>query len=87
MKLPKSVKAALWSYDTLAIDPIVDRELIITNVLNVGTKEAVQWLFQQYNKDEMKAVVGSPKPGVWNKRSLNLWSLVFQVPAKAHSRF
>lgn len=87
MKLPKSVQVALWSYDISTIDTIIDRELIVTNVLNIGTKEAVQWLFQQYNKDEIKAVIKSPKPGIWNKRSLNLWSLVFQVPAKVHSRF
>ena len=87
MELPQSVKIALWSYDISQLDRARDCARIITNVLNYGTFEATLWLKQTYTKDETKDVVAHAKPGEWSKRSLNLWSLVYDVPTTMHTRF
>lgn len=86
-ELPPSVKAALWSFDTDRIDVQAHQERIITNVLNVGTHEALLWLFSTYPRERIAEVVAHPRPGEWNKRSLNYWSLVFDVQPEKTSRF
>jgi len=85
--LPPNVKAALWSFDTDRIELEQHSERIITNVLNLGMHEAVLWLFRTYPRERIAEVVANPRPGEWNKRSLNYWSLVFDVEPRSTSRF
>ncbi len=85
--LPTAVKAALWSMDTDRIDLDRHRERIITNVLNMGTHEALVWLFKTYPREQIAGVVARPRPGEWNRRSLNYWSLVFGIEPSTTSRF
>lgn len=85
--LPNAVKAALWSYDADRIDLEKHGERIITNVLNLGTHEAVSWLFNTYPRERIAEVVANPRPGEWNKRSLNYWALVFDLEPRATDRF
>ena len=56
-----------------------DKKRIITNVLNLGTVKATKWLFEIYNKEEIKDVIIDPLPGEWNEKSLNFWGLVLDV--------
>jgi len=86
MKMPKYVKPFLWSYDIKKLDKKEHKKRIITNVLNFGTSQATEWLFKQYNKKEIKEVVADPLPGEWNAKSLNLWSIVFDVKSKITKR-
>lgn len=76
MMLPIAIKQTLWSYDTEKIDINNDRKLIISQVLNFGTKEASDWVLKQYGKKIVKQVAQSISLGQWNKKSLNYWSLV-----------
>jgi len=85
--LPPAVKAALWSLDTERLDLEAHRERIVTNVLNLGTHEALTWLFATYPRERIAEVVARPRPGEWNKRSLNFWSLVFGLEPRVTSRF
>ena len=85
--LPQSVKATLWSYDTSAMDITAHKERIITNVLNFGTQEALDWLFATYPRDDIEHVASHPRPGEWNKKSLHFWSVVFDFEPKHTSRF
>ena len=87
MELPPSVKVTLWSYDISQLDLSRDRARIITNVLNYGTLDATRWLKETYTEDEIRDVVAHAKPGEWSKRSLNLWSLVYDVTTAMHTRF
>jgi len=38
--IPKYVKPYLWSYDTKKLDLQKNKERIITNILNLGSKKA-----------------------------------------------
>jgi hypothetical protein len=77
--LPEIIKPFLWSYDFEKMDKEKDKIRIITNVLNLGSKEAVSWVFDNYSKEEIKAVVADPAPGEWSRKSLNFWSLCFDL--------
>jgi len=87
MTVPPAVRACLWSYAVSALDIERDRTLIITNVLNYGTKEATEWLFSQYSARQIAAVVQKPLPGRWDKKSLALWALLFGVTPELRGRF
>lgn len=87
IELPQSVKATLWSYDTARLAVEKDKERIITNVLNFGTYEANKWLFATYPRDTIKEVVQHPRPGEWDKKSLNYWGIVFDITPKMATRF
>jgi hypothetical protein len=77
--IPQSVKVTLWSYDTDKVDIISDKKLIISQVLNYGTKEATDWLFQTYSKEEIAQEAASIPTGQWDKKSLALWSLYLGI--------
>lgn len=84
---PQAVKATLWSYDVDKMDLAINKERIITNVLNYGTKPATDWLFQVYERAEIQKVLETPRSGEWDKKSLNLWTLMFGVTPKLQARF
>jgi hypothetical protein len=85
--IPDSVKATLWSFDTSKIDLNKDKDLIINHVLNFGTSKATDWLFSNYSKEDILPLIQNPKPGFWNKKSLNLWAIIFKVEPNLKDRF
>ena len=87
MNLPSGVRAALWSYDTNALDLDRDRKRIIFNVLNYGADEAVQWLFRTYSRADIADTIRQTPRKEWSRKSLNLWSLVLEVEPERESRF
>jgi len=85
-KIPRFLKPFFWSYDFEYLDKKQDKKRIITTILTIGTKEATVWLFTAYSKDEITEAIEHPLPGVWDKKSLNYWSLRLQVPPGALTR-
>lgn len=79
--IPDHVRPFLWSFDLSKIDLKKDKKRVITNVLNLGSKEATDWLFSVYDKDDIVETIKNPFSGEWNKKSLYFWSLIFGVKA------
>ena len=75
--LPEYIQPFFWSYKAEKLDQNKDKKRIITNILNLGSKKAVDWLFSIYSRDDIRRIVADPAPGEWNKKSLNFWSLFF----------
>ena len=73
--IPKFVQPFLWSYDVNTLDLTRDKRRVITQVLNLGTKEATDWLFKAYTKKDIKDCLVDPLPGEWNNKSIIFWSL------------
>lgn len=78
-KLPKSVQNVLWSYNLDKIDLNDHKKIIITQVLNFGTKEATDWLFTTYNGNEIRDIANQIPTGQWDRKSLTLWSLYLGI--------
>ncbi len=76
-------KPFLWSFDIEKMELEKDKKQIITNVLNFGTKEATDLLFEVYGRKEIKQQVENPLSGEWNDKSLNYWSLVLGINFKS----
>lgn len=79
IQLPDSVKATLWSYDLAQIDLQKHKKLIISQVLNFGSLDAVSWLFSNYSSADIKEAALNTPLGSWDKKSLNLWLLYFNL--------
>ncbi len=77
--IPEFVKPFLWSYDTDSLDLERDKKRIITNVLNLGTKRATDWLFSVYSKKDIAESVEHPLVGEWNKKSIHFWAFLLGV--------
>jgi len=77
--LPKAIKSILWSYDLRDVSLERDKEIIITQVLNYGTREDIKWLLKTYGEEEIKKVVANPRSGRWWKKVLNFWAKILDV--------
>ena len=86
---PPAVKVCLWSYDTskMKLSNPYDRFRIIINVLNHGTKEAVDWLKKNFSEKEIKDTIKKSIASEWDRKSLNFWSLIYRVSPKRKTRF
>lgn len=87
MDFPQSVKNCLWSYDIPRLDRQKDSRLIILNVLNFGNKEASDWLFERYDKEQIQKTIQSSAKSEWGKKSLNFWSLILKASPTRETRF
>jgi len=81
MALPKFLQSYLPSYDISEMDlgRPEDKEEIITQILNYGSKKEILWLFSTYHLKEIKEVISHPKRGCWQERALNYWTKVFNI--------
>lgn len=77
--IPAYVEPFLWSYDSDQLDITRHKKRIITNVLNYGTKQATDWVRETYSNQDITAALKNPLPGEWNPKSLNYWSLIYDV--------
>ena len=77
--IPQYARPFLWSYDIENLDFKRDKKKIITNILNLGTKQATDWLFLTYSKNDIIETIKDPLPGEWNDKSLNYWNLIFKT--------
>lgn len=87
--LPAAVKLCLWSYDTDKVDltSLADRLRIALNILNRGSRQAVEWLWQNFTDEEIKTVIKSSIATEWNRKSLFFWSQLYNVTPDRKSRF
>lgn len=69
--IPKFVYPYLWFSDIKYLDASKDYQRIILNVLNIGSKEATDWLFGFYKKPKIKDVVKKYGKKELSSKSLN----------------
>jgi hypothetical protein len=88
-ELPQSVKVCLWSYDADKIDFSIPghRQIAFINILNIGTKEAVEWLLGNFTKKEIAEVIKKSYTSEWNHKSLAFWSTFFHASPLRKNRF
>lgn len=77
--IPLFIAPYLWSYNITQIDLERDKKRIVINVLNLGTKQATDWLFATYAKEEIRTIVAESLAGEWSKKSLRYWRLVLGI--------
>lgn len=79
MAVPKFLQTYLASYDLSGLDVRRDRDIIITEILNKGDQEAVNWLYQNYSKQDVRNIIRKPIKGMWLKSVLQYWLKIFDL--------
>ena len=80
---PKIIQPFLWFSDLKKIDLQKDKNRIILNVLNIGTKKATDWLFSFYGRPAIrKTVINLGGKGELSSKSLNYWALILKIDQK-----
>lgn len=78
--MPKFIKPFFWSNDLSKVDLKKDKQRIILNILNLGTKKATDWLFESYSKSEIKKIIiKHGAKGELSDKSLNYWTLILDI--------
>lgn len=78
-KLPEFLKPVLWSYNLSRLDKDDDWQLIISQGLNYGSDNVVEWIKANYTDAQIKEVVSHPRRGVWFRERLRRWLGYFGI--------
>ena len=81
-EIPQFLQPFLWSYDLSRLDIKKHKNIIIKNILNIGTSQATDWLRMTYSQDEIREAIKHSVQSDWGKKSINLWSLIYNVSPK-----
>ena len=75
--LPSTLKRFFWDTPVESIDRDANKNYIIARILELGDEAAVEWLSQQYSKNDVRKVVKTSR-GL-SPKSSNYWKLKYQV--------
>jgi hypothetical protein len=78
-KLPEFLRSVLWSYDLSSLDKERDWRLIISQSLNYGNSEVIEWVKANYGGDKIKEIVVHPRRGIWLREKLRKWLGYFGI--------
>ena len=78
IRVPTSVKRLIWWGKA---DPSSSggRKILITQIFNRGDVKVIGWAFRNYPRRVLKECVANPQRGVWDGKSLSLFSGIFGV--------
>ncbi len=79
IEIPDFLQPFLWSYDLSRLDKKKHKNIIIKNILDIGTKQATDWLRKNYTENEIKKAIQKSIQSDWSKKSINFWSLIYKV--------
>ena len=78
MALPKFLNKYFWDIDAGNLKPEEYPYFVIERILEYGDKNAVKWMFQNFQKSQIKKTL-STRRGLSSKSAI-FWSLLLGVP-------
>ena len=75
---PAFLRPFFWDVDVESFDPRAYPEYTIERILELGTREAIAWLEEQFSEQQIKAVIQSDKR--LSPKSATFWALVYRIP-------
>lgn len=74
--IAEHLRPFFWETDLFKINIEKNKQYIIERILELGDRNAVQWLFSNYSLDEIKKTLEKSKR--ISKKSLNFWSIILE---------
>ena len=81
------LQPTFWSYRLIELDTITHKTLIIKQILDQGDIHALNWLRHTYNSQDIKEVIETSMVSEWSKKSLSLWSKIYNITPNRPQRF
>jgi hypothetical protein len=75
--IPPHIRHFFWDADLSQINAEEKRSYIIERILELGDLAAVTWLFSNYPKDEIEAVL--KKSRKISAKSYNFWKTILDI--------
>jgi hypothetical protein len=72
--IPEHLRPFFWETDLSKINIEENKQYIIERILELGDKDAVQWIFSNFSLDEIKKALKESRR--MSKKSLNFWSII-----------
>ena len=77
-KLPSFLKKYFWDVEFKGVHLQQHRDFVLMRVLELGDEEAVQWMWENFNKEEMKNVLSKYRG--FSSKSANFWAVILNTP-------
>lgn len=74
--IAEHLRQFFWETDLSKINIEENKQYIIERILELGDRDAVQWLFSDFSLDEIKKTLEKSKR--ISKKSLNFWSIILE---------
>jgi len=74
--IAEHLRPFFWETDLSKISIEENKQYIIERILELGDRNAVQWLFSNFSLDEIKKAIEENKS--ISKKSLNFWSIILE---------
>jgi succinate dehydrogenase flavin-adding protein (antitoxin of CptAB toxin-antitoxin module) len=72
----KNLQSFFWETDLSKIDIERNKQYIIERILELGDRDAVQWLFSKFSVAEIKTTLHSSRR--ISKKSKNFWLIILE---------
>ena len=76
--MPVFLEKYFWDVDFKKIDFQQRKSYVLKRVLEFGDNQAVQWMWRNFKKEEIKEVLLHGRG--FTKKSANFWALMLNVP-------
>ncbi|MFA5138867.1 MAG: hypothetical protein WC728_06490 [Elusimicrobiota bacterium] len=81
--IPARLAPLFPEYEVSKLNAGRDRTVVISRVLDRGRLEDIRWLLRRLSKGDVSKFIEQDGSRLLSRRSLRLWSLVFEVVPKA----
>lgn len=80
--IPARMRTLFPEYDIARLNAGRDRSIVVTRILDRGTREDVRWLLRRLPLPSVKDILVEDGARLLSERALRLWSLYFRVTPK-----
>jgi hypothetical protein len=79
-QLPMELKDLFWEYDFSRLEWEMDRDLIISRILNRGGLSALKWLRANVSDEELRAWIMLRSGAGMSPQRLRFWEIILNLP-------
>ncbi len=77
-RLPSGLKKYFWDVDFTELRPQGRQVYIIKRILEYGDERAVEWMFKNFKKSEIKNALCNFRG--YSQKSANFWAFILDIP-------
>ncbi len=77
-QIPKQFHTLFWDVNIVSFDPLEHPRYTIGRVLELGDKEAISWMKENFSESQIEEVLKAETR--LSPKSANFWAIIFGIP-------
>ena len=77
-QIPQQLRTLFWDVNIASFDPHEHPRYTISRVLELGDKEAITWMKENFSESQIEEVLKAETR--LSPKSANFWAIIFGVP-------